>query len=205
MQETLAYIAGLLDGEGSFMIEKKFSAHSEKIYYMPRIAITMCEEELLNTVKANLESGYITKALRKGNQRPAFSLTFGQGDIFWLPEVLPYLRLKKKQAQLLLDLVNYKENNAHEYTQQETLKQQVHQLNARGTEKFQEEYKAKLKSVDAARVQAHQTVIAKKIVEHTKTCPVCETGFVAKKNDAIFCSHKCRLVDWRARKKKEGG
>ena len=108
----LAYLAGLIDGEGCIGIAKS----SKQFRHDARLTIGMTDGEYLTALADELGIGYLYS--QKRAQRPGWKrrtcLSFGATACrILLPCVLPYLRLKRRQAELLLE---YLELAAHKYT-----------------------------------------------------------------------------------------
>lgn len=100
-----AYIAGLFDGEGSFVVAKHFSKtkHCGKRGWVweLRMTIGMSEKEGLEFVMEKMDKKRMREA--RGSKRPMYYLTFYSNEIRrFLPKMLPYIRVKNKQAKLLL-------------------------------------------------------------------------------------------------------
>jgi len=109
-EEQKAYIAGFLDGDGSIYVRLK--PHKEHKYHyqiVPVISFSQSEKsrEYLLELKDIIGKGY----LRKRNDG---MLEYVIGDLASLKEVtaelLPYLKLKKVRAMLLLEILEQKEN-----------------------------------------------------------------------------------------------
>ena len=103
---TAAYIAGLMDGEGSFYIEKARRKHGFR--YRIVVSLCMCDAPAVNFVgkatgkkpwKKTLQRHKLTKRefayILTWRNRPAEML---------LREILPYLHGKKRQAMLCVRL-----------------------------------------------------------------------------------------------------
>jgi hypothetical protein len=105
---ALAYIAGLIDGEGAFMITRSTNWDRPTPSYTPRVKIAMTTREPLDFVVEHLGLGKINvEVVRK--KRPK-SKDIYQWQVHSLTNVhklceliLPYLVLKKKHAQHLIE------------------------------------------------------------------------------------------------------
>ncbi len=107
--EELAYMAGLFDGEGSFVVAKHFAknGHAGKrgFVWELRMTIGMADKEGLNLIKRVMNKKRLREA--KGVNRKMYYLTLYSNEIRKvLPLMLPYLRVKKRQAELLLKAVS---------------------------------------------------------------------------------------------------
>jgi hypothetical protein len=100
------YIAGIIDGEGTISLEKrKFS--NVKIH--PVISISNCSLELLYHIQKIIKCGTVRLA-KKANQktRPEYKLSINRiSQIEGLLRVItPYLMLKRKQAEIVLEFIS---------------------------------------------------------------------------------------------------
>lgn len=105
-----AYLAGLIDGEGSFVIQKteveKIAKTSKCISpkYTPYFCIGMVTREPLDLIQETIGSGKVYEE-RVHDRRSIWRIRFG-GRLVLIPfitSLLPYLIVKKQQAELLLD------------------------------------------------------------------------------------------------------
>lgn len=105
-----AYLAGLIDGEGSFVIQKtpvdKISKSSRCVSdkYLAYFCIGMVDKAPLDLIQETIGSGKVYEE-RVPDRRSIWRIRFG-GRVTLIPfikELLPYLIVKKKQAELLLD------------------------------------------------------------------------------------------------------
>lgn len=96
----LSYIAGFFDGEGSITIGRRKKAKSKNFAYYAHVAIGQKDGEIIGELKKHF-SGGIHKAKRDGSyvwycsDRIAYN---------FIKTIYPYLRYKKPQAKLVLDL-----------------------------------------------------------------------------------------------------
>ncbi len=112
----LAYVAGLFDGEGSFIFRKSETPNVMKqtkrinpMYY-GTIRIGMVEKEALEYIAETLPGGTLTReGVRKGREQCQimyrWQITRRQTIIETLPLLIPYLTIKKRQAKILLDVL----------------------------------------------------------------------------------------------------
>lgn len=102
MTETqLAYAAGIIDGEGYIGINKKYSkTHSSGYQYHIRIDVTMTDFCIPIWLQSQFGgSVYIHKGINKPDMR--WNITCRDAEKF-LIAILPFLIVKKKQAELAL-------------------------------------------------------------------------------------------------------
>lgn len=96
---TIAYMAGLLDGEGCLLVEVNDTDRKRPSYY-PRVTITQKDKRLLLWVQRNF-GGKILE------NRYTYVWQWHcpiSGLIPLLQSVLPYLTIKKEQASLMIAL-----------------------------------------------------------------------------------------------------
>jgi len=101
---TAAYLAGLIDGEGSLEIRKEIrkGIGGSNEYYRPRVRITLTTESLIKWLKESF-GGWICKR-HPGNPKWADSyewVMMGSSMKPILDKITPYLRIKKEHAEIL--------------------------------------------------------------------------------------------------------
>jgi len=99
---TASYLAGLIDGEGCMEIQKRKKPECFLgYYYVARVRITSTDKEIIEWLKESF-GGWISE--RKGVDRNRDSwewcLSYGKAKKF-IEKVCPYLKIKKKQAEIL--------------------------------------------------------------------------------------------------------
>ena len=116
-----AYVAGLMDTDGSFSIERsvrKAGQNRQKndlVKYRPKIILTMVSERSINYILSNCEYGGISivkanTALRGSAFR--FSIQSRGDAIEFLKKCIPYLQIKAVQAMKILNFCrNYNPTN----------------------------------------------------------------------------------------------
>ena len=109
-KEEKSYIAGFLDGDGSIHVRLKPNS-SYKFYFQisPSVVFYQSKKErkYMNWLKDLINRGYI-------RERKDGIIEYIIGDTNSIQELLvsllPFLRLKKKQAKLMLEVLKSKEN-----------------------------------------------------------------------------------------------
>ena len=101
---TYAYLAGLIDGEGSIFISKINNKKSGNVWFRLALTCSMTEREgidlLIKTFTPHLKA-YIYLGNRKNGHKSVYQyLTTGDTARDILKELLPYLLVKKEQARL---------------------------------------------------------------------------------------------------------
>lgn len=141
------YIAGILDGEGTFQIAKTTSQRSLDSWnmvnpkYSAKICMGMADPEAIMLL-AEVLGGNTRLETTPPDRQDIYRWTLCSrlGILRVLPELLPYLRVKRKQAMLLLeyclgfeDLRSRPEDiKAAEYQRREELYRKLKKLNAVG-------------------------------------------------------------------------
>lgn len=104
-KEELSYIAGFLDGDGCIMLQLVYR-HDYVYGYQIRASIVFYQKQqytaFLSWLKTKLKYGYI----RKRNDGMCEYTIVGTSAVkVILTKLLPYLRLKKRQAELALKVL----------------------------------------------------------------------------------------------------
>ena len=100
----LSYLAGLIDGEGSFQIRRHHRSGSAYTYYYPRLVIKMKRGNWESIVaKMNIGNFYYNQS-RNRNQTAWYLYRANDLDAF-LEIIIPFLRVKKEQATSLLEWI----------------------------------------------------------------------------------------------------
>ena len=134
-QSNAAYLAGFMDGEGSFSITKHW-ARTKQVSgnvttnwrHAVQVVISNTNREVLEWIVENYGGSIHTRKMymtaKQGySWRPS---TYKEGEIFIL-SILPYLRIKKKQAMVALSY--YRLAGVRDPQQREALRQQMLNLN----------------------------------------------------------------------------
>jgi hypothetical protein len=145
----LAYIAGIIDGEGSLMLYRhgRSKCNPGTMVYNAQLAVTNTNKDLMNWLSDKLSKysyPFKTKVyLRKtpSNQKQIYQLAVrGFKLLYLLQDLLPFLIVKKKQAEKLIEWIIHRKavlhltNNAKRtYTEyDEGIKNCISILNRRG-------------------------------------------------------------------------
>jgi len=146
---VMSYLAGIFDGEGSFCICRQPSKKSvdghENYYHHPLVRIGMTDGNVIKWIHEIFNCGkYYREGVRK--DRPTYKIMYRWNArtriecIEVIERLLPYLKVKKQQALLVLKFCKeWKDANVRCYRQdpeilqaREELFQKVKQLNATG-------------------------------------------------------------------------
>lgn len=103
----IAYLAGIIDGEGSIMLSK----YHKSEYPSPCISISSTDLELLEWVKNKIGSGRINRKKNYNIEKHKTSYTYAlyyDKAIEIMDAVYPYLVISKKKARAKFIIDNYK-------------------------------------------------------------------------------------------------
>ena len=113
-----AYLAGFIDGDGSIGIYYLGDHHRDNRngsrYYIPRLSVCNANAEVLEYLQYVWGGSLLTTAHEGNPHNPAglYRLQWqAQADLLCiLPEIIPYLVVKKEQAELLLTWCESRQN-----------------------------------------------------------------------------------------------
>lgn len=95
---TRAYIAGIIDGEGHIGIHIR-SSKNGRTAWLPVVRVSSSSEELIQWLTEHAGMGHVNRL----NSGMIFWTPDRQGQVDLLEQVLPYLVIKKRQAEILLE------------------------------------------------------------------------------------------------------
>lgn len=141
-QEQLAYLAGIIDGEGCFYTGRiKQGRYGSGYQYHTVIKIDNTSEELIEWLKATFGGGreYVWHKLKNPNWKPIY-VWYASGKMleYICKSIYPYLIIKKKQCELMLQFRATVKNRGSKVVEPEVLElrqsiiDQMHALNSRG-------------------------------------------------------------------------
>ena len=101
----LAYLAGIIDGEGSIGIEKLSpTATRKKTYYIARLCIINTDISLIHWINDNFSDGSWHERKVPLNHKRCYRWhIFGKNLEFLLKALLPYLIIKQQHAKIVLE------------------------------------------------------------------------------------------------------
>lgn len=117
--EDIAYLAGLIDGEGCILIGKsKTPASPSGFNYRVIIEITMCERETMQYIHSIFCTRNMgIRILRSG--KTAYKVCWTNAKAVEIINlILPYLKGKREQALVALDFQKIVPGRGREYTQE---------------------------------------------------------------------------------------
>ena len=123
--EDLAYIAGILDGEGYIGLVKQIETRRkrETIYYNPVVCFSMTNKLAIDFVNSLFEGNiWFSDKGENINRKDIFEWEAkGQKRTKEILEaILPFLRVKKEQAVILLRFIERREKTSHKVKWGET-------------------------------------------------------------------------------------
>ena len=96
---TASYLAGIIDGEGCLDIRKM---KNDRRYYSARLRVGMVDKEFIEWLR-NSFGGSIYCRKQNGNNRTSYTWQVdAKMTMKILEKIYPYLRLKKKQAEIVM-------------------------------------------------------------------------------------------------------
>lgn len=106
--EIKSYTAGLVDGEGSIQINPSSSSSSKKKYWCLSVQVSGCCFEVFEELQKAWNLGGITHwtpSKGKAKQRSYNWRMYGKEAGVFLESILPYLRIKKINAEIAIDFL----------------------------------------------------------------------------------------------------
>ena len=108
----LAYLAGLIDGEGSIESQREWQPRGATPRFPLRVSFTFATEEPLKTISGWLGRTYKQYLATSVNRSPRYRMHIPKGiAVIVLGGCLPFLLLKRRQAELILAIEAVREAN----------------------------------------------------------------------------------------------
>ena len=111
LETDLAYLAGIVDGEGTVTVARKFNSHAGKTYYQPVINICNTSEALAQWVRTR---GFKTSTSISSRRVPYWKMSVGG---YWVGDVLgllkPWLVVKQPQATFVQEFCTLRLSQRH--------------------------------------------------------------------------------------------
>jgi|SRR3989344_7422246 len=111
-----AWLAGFIDGEGYIGIvrsrKRKTRQSSDTWRYHPWVIVTSTDVKVLEDIQLVVSTQKRASLSRTAGQKAAYQIKITKFNdlVQFLEAVLPYLRLKQKQAKLLIEFCKYRES-----------------------------------------------------------------------------------------------
>ncbi len=132
--DTLAYAAGVLDGDGYFSVIKGRNPRYDHPYYQAKIGVKQLWPGQALRFLARTLGGKVVREPQRPGLRPIGRWErYDRGAKLAIKQLLPYLQVKREQAVLLLELQELKGNRRGEpelrFSSMERIRQRVLSLN----------------------------------------------------------------------------
>lgn len=202
-----AYLAGLVDGEGTIGLRHKFTKGSKPHQFHPALKIANTNLGLLRTVVEMSGNGIIFVRRRPIGQKFCYDYSLCANQIrHVLPQIVPYLVAKKRQADLVLEFLSmirtYFGANEKDIPRILEIKEELSVLNQRGTLEqeeeglFAEELTLRCVEPDCSQRQYKNTVYCYQhwLVRREarfSNCEWCGKEMLVVLDKKQYCSHAC--------------
>lgn len=114
MEVDKAYIAGIFDGEGTIGIYKHKSKDSAKrrgYVYETTLYVVNTDKQLIELMYSYFGGNMRTRKKQKENHKTSYAWNISGSKVINVLEIiLPYLRLKKRQGELLIEFQKIKDS-----------------------------------------------------------------------------------------------
>lgn len=112
----LAWVAGIIDGEGYIGVNKKYykiDNRPETISYVLRVCVKMTDKKTIEYIHELFNVGTITTSKNPtGNRRPTYGwVCSARKAKIILQRILPYLITKRERAKLAIEFVDRRSNH----------------------------------------------------------------------------------------------
>lgn len=102
-----AYIAGIMDGEGTIALQLVAKNHSKS--YAKKVLVTNTDRRLLDWIRLKTRVGIVapkTKPKEGKNWKQCYELSVSACEMKrFLEPLMPYLLIKKRQAEVMLEFI----------------------------------------------------------------------------------------------------
>lgn len=101
-----AWLAALIDGEGSIMLVERTPDSGRRRHLRAVVSVSNTDTRLMKSLLREVGQGrvYTHKNPRRGVYAFTWRLT-GLESLKWLPKLIPYLVIKRRQAKLLIEAI----------------------------------------------------------------------------------------------------
>jgi hypothetical protein len=141
-RDDLCYLAGFLDGEGclSVQVDSRPGKWLKVSRYVARLSVANTQAEIIDWIDTTFGPGTRSEIQKKAHWKTSLEWTItGKRVHHLLKALLPYLRVKREQAQLLLTLEEAKASREGgsvipaDMTRWEAIAVEVRHLNRKGS------------------------------------------------------------------------
>jgi hypothetical protein len=141
-KERAAWMAAMIDGEGCIRLKKLSSCNiARSPSYCVHLIITGTDRKLLDFLVSEFGGSIGKRSVKNSSHRQSWGwFLYGKRAIEILESVLPYLIIKKQQAEMMIEYQkqsihkNGKKLSASELCYRDYLFFKMKELNSRGTE-----------------------------------------------------------------------
>jgi len=141
----LAYMAGIVDGEGCIRFSHRIYKKTKSISYLPKIDICNTQEVLPRRFQFAFGGGVYKERKREGCKVSWRWVVQGEVAYVCAKALLPYLVIKRAQAELIIqsweDHTKYRKRTLFEREADRVRVQAIKELNKKGDEKARDEEK----------------------------------------------------------------
>ena len=117
---TAAYLAGLIDGEGSLEIQRiKGDQYKNGISYQARIRICMTNKEIIKWLYESFGGYFCERVIEDKNFKNSYEWTLRNNRLVkpFINKTYPYLRVKKKHAEIIKRFLKTFNKNSYNRTE----------------------------------------------------------------------------------------
>lgn len=141
--DFLIWLAGFIDGEGSFSLTREKDLRKGPNYYSYRPVLQISNtHEVVNEIKMMLNCGHVSKVFKTEKHQLCYHFSLANSkQLAWvLGKIIPHLRVKQSQATYLLLYVEHRQsiNGMGRYKPHDSFTNKTHEklrlLNLRGRE-----------------------------------------------------------------------
>ncbi len=139
-QKELAYIAGFIDGEGCLTLD--LGKRRKTLVFSARLLIVNTDKKIIDWLAKKTGAGSHDIKMNPGKyHKPAYRMFLSrQADLLkFLIKIYPYLRIKKRQASVLIEILKYRSKGFRSRTLNRIGRREyaavakIHLLNKKGT------------------------------------------------------------------------
>lgn len=112
MSHVMSYIAGVMDGEGCFMVQRYIRKRHSSLAYRAYMNVTNNHVPLLQFLQKEIGGRITRHSIRPGKyeKNKCYVLALSANEIRnVLPRIIPLLFVKKEQAEILLEFLSRQE------------------------------------------------------------------------------------------------
>lgn len=114
----IAYLAGIIDGEGSISMSRQYRYGKDKLpYWRITLSVSSCDSKLINWLHEHFGGSIIANMYRGANRRLQHRWSVGGDDLrSFIKSIIPFLIIKKERAQWaseVLDIQNLRKQKAY--------------------------------------------------------------------------------------------